>query len=602
MRRVLWLSRRPIVIQTVALSVSTVLGALLPVVMGHSVDAAITSGLASSTWQWLALLLGLITVVALADGINQVSEIASFLNGCLHPARAVAHRIARAGRGAKQDKPAGDVVAGVINDVDMIGMGVLFVAEVASSALAIVVVTIFMYKMSTLLATMVVIGLPLTLALIALVVKPLQKKFEQRREEQGKLATISTDAVMGLRVLRGVGGEEFYNQQYRQQSQKLREVGVNVAHNQAALTITKTTLPNLFIAIVTGVGALLAFQGQISVGELVAFAGITAYLATPFNIAGQAAYLGSRAWVGAGKLAEFSAVQPLTSSIADESKRKIDFDSSVLVDGETGTEIQPGILTALVCSRPTVAADLARRLARVDDKDEARLGQIDLRSLPVSQVRQGILLSEAEAQLFTGPLGEGLQGREADPPRPQTVAQLVYQEFFEEIGRTEGPLRRSDPPSPDARLADVMNLADAQDVLDSLPGGMSGELSQSGRNLSGGQRQRVALARALYADPQVLIAIEPTSAVDSHTEDRISTALQAHRSGKTTLVVTTSPLWLDKCDEVVFIDEDGNERCRGSHRRLLSQADEGNSGALAYRLVVDRVFEVGGDGEAPSSE
>ncbi|WP_099331565.1 ABC transporter ATP-binding protein [Actinomyces minihominis] len=586
--------RGPIAVQTVALSIGTVIGALLPAVLGTSIDSAINNGLSGPTWAWLGLFTGLILVMSLGDGANQMGEIATFLNGCFGPARSVAHRISRAGRAAKQDKPAGDVVTGIINDSDMVGAAVMFVAEVVSSVLAIIVVTIVMYNMSPLLGTVVVIGLPIALISIALLVKPMQKKFAHMREEQGKLTTISTDAVMGLRVLRGVGGETYYNIQYREQSQRVKAAGIKVARNQAALTITRTSVPQLFIAVVTGLGAFLTFQGVISVGELVAFAGMTAFLSTPFAVAGQAAYLGSRAWVGAKKLTEFSAVEPPTNEelLTDDAglleMGEINFGSLPLVDLTSGVTIQPGVLTAVVAPSPSLSAALAKRLARVSDEAEVRIGETDLRRLPLTTVRKGILLSEDDAQLFRGTLHAGLRGVVARDPDERGVTELVYREHLEEAARKEGTLFRPDRVPDDPRLGESMRVADAGDVLDSMSGGMAGWLAERGRNLSGGQRQRVALARAIYADAPILVAVEPTSAVDSHTEERISAGIRDERAGKTTVVISASPLWLEKCDEVVVLDEDGLECARGTHGELKAAAAAGDPGALLYRTIVDR--------------
>lgn len=599
--------RGPILAQTLALSVGTVLGALIPFIMGESIDSAIAHGLTGPTWAWLGIFVGLIFIMAIGDGLNQVAEITAFLNGCFGPARSVAHRISRAGRSAKQDKPAGDVVTGIINDSDMVGAAVLFVAEVISSVLAIIVVTAVMFKMSPLLGTVVLVGLPIALAGIALLVKPMQKKFAVMREEQGKLTTISTDAVMGLRVLRGVGGEKFYNQRYREQSQEVRDAGVRVARNQAALNITRTSVPQLFIAVVTGLGAFLTFEGVISVGELVAFAGMTAYLSTPFNVAGQAAYLGSRAWVGAKKLSDFSAVEPPTNGDfireveedEDALATGIDFGTVPLTDVTSGVTVEPGILSALVAPSPATSSEIAKRLTRISDDAQVLAGGRDLRTLPVADVRRGILLSEDDAQLFRGTLHAGLRGVSARDPEVRGVTELVYREHLEEAARREGTLFRVDRVPDDPRLAESMRVADAGDVLDSLTGGMAGWLSERGRNLSGGQRQRVALARAIYADAPVLVAVEPTSAVDSHTEERISAALKTGREGKTTVVVTASPLWLEKCDQVIVLDEGGAEVARGTHRELQERAARRETGAVLYRRIIER--EAGGNDETSGS-
>ena len=139
-------------------------------------------------------------------------------------------------------------------------------------------------------------------------------------------------------------------------------------------------------------------------------------------------------------------------------------------------------------------------------------------------------------------------------------------------------------------LLRVIATADAQDVLDSVPDGLAGELPEKGRSLSGGQRQRVALARALLIDPEILVLVEPTSAVDAHTEARIAARLADVRRGRTTLVVTASPLVLDHVDEVVFV-QDGVVRARGSHDDLLTHGAGDPEVARAYRAVVGRQMD-----------
>jgi ABC-type bacteriocin/lantibiotic exporter with double-glycine peptidase domain len=98
--------------------------------------------------------------------------------------------------------------------------------------------------------------------------------------------------------------------------------------------------------------------------------------------------------------------------------------------------------------------------------------------------------------------------------------------------------------------------------------------------LSGGQRQRLALARALLLDAETLVLVEPTSAVDAHTEARIGQRLRAARSGRSTVVMTSSPLLLDSADRVVFL-AGGTVQATGTHEELLETS-------AAYRAVVLR--------------
>lgn len=166
------------------------------------------------------------------------------------------------------------------------------------------------------------------------------------------------------------------------------------------------------------------------------------------------------------------------------------------------------------------------------------LGGTPLRRLPVDVVRRRILVAEAEPRLFTGVLRD-----ELDP-----------------WDRTRG----------DGDLLAGLHVAAAADVLDALPEGLGSTVDEGGRSFSGGQRQRLALARAVLADPEILVLVEPTSAVDAHTEAVVARRLRGAREGRerTTVVTSASPLLLDRCDVVAYVEHD-RVVATGTHRDLL---------------------------------
>ena len=147
--------------------------------------------------------------------------------------------------------------------------------------------------------------------------------------------------------------------------------------------------------------------------------------------------------------------------------------------------------------------------------------------MPIAAVREKILVSDSASQVFAGTLQEAI-----DP---------------------HGRLTREQAEA-------VLYTAAAEDVFEALAGGWQGRLDEKGRGLSGGQRQRLVLARALALDPDVLVLVEPTSAVDAHTEAMIAERLAAHRRGRTTVVTTGSPLLLHYADRVAFLSGSGWRR------------------------------------------
>jgi ABC-type multidrug transport system fused ATPase/permease subunit len=77
--------------------------------------------------------------------------------------------------------------------------------------------------------------------------------------------------------------------------------------------------------------------------------------------------------------------------------------------------------------------------------------------------------------------------------------------------------------------------------------------------------------RAILTGADVLVLVEPTSAVDTHTEGRIAARLRKVRGAHTTLVATTSPLMLEMMD-LVYLMVDGIVVDQGTHRELVTNS------------------------------
>jgi ABC-type multidrug transport system fused ATPase/permease subunit len=212
--------------------------------------------------------------------------------------------------------------------------------------------------------------------------------------------------------------------------------------------------------------------------------------------------------------------------------------------------VRPGSLVAIVSEQPEESAVLADRLGMCapDVDDEVRLGGVPLGALRRAEVRRRIVVSDTGAQLFSGRLGDRLD--------------------LTGTGDVSGAL----------------DTTSSADILESLPDGLDTVVAERGRTFSGGQRQRLVLTRVLTLDPEILVLVEPTSAVDAHTEARIATRLRDHRAGRTTVVTTSSPLMLDAMDEVAFL-RDGRVVSTGRHQDLLDNDP-------TYRRVVIRESEV----------
>jgi energy-coupling factor transporter ATP-binding protein EcfA2 len=245
-----------------------------------------------------------------------------------------------------------------------------------------------------------------------------------------------------------------------------------------------------------------------------------------------------------------SAVPEDTAALADRLGRYLPADTEP-VSYELGEGLKGRAARRARAERLAERARLAALDEELANREwGVRLGDVDLGAASLDDVRRHILVSDTGSQLFAGTLQDAI-----DPHGRLTLEQAEH----------------------------ALRVANAEDVYEALPGGWQGVLDERGRGLSGGQRQRVVLARALAVDAPVLVLVEPTSAVDAHTEARIAERVADVRRGRTTVVTTVSPLWLHHADRVVLL-ENGTVTVEGTHDDLLRTS-------AAYRGVVARSMD-----------
>ena len=600
-----WLLRRaavPVTLATLAACTSNIIQAIVPAFLGQALDAGIENGLNGRVWGIGALLLVLFVVYAVGDTMLSYFGVTAWMRTAFDVDRIVGRQISATGKDLSRQVSTGEVATIIASDADYLGKLIEHLPALLGAAASFLVVAVLMLRTSVSLGLIVILGMPLVAAIVTLVIRPLQKRQAVQREAQSAVTTITTDTVAGLRILRGIGGEDVFARRYRDASQELRRRGVEVASSQATLMTLQVLLPGLFAAIVVWVAARMAVAGSLTPGGLITFYGYTAYLSWPLWVFTSSVQDYTRAVVGARRLSRLLEVAPAAGSLVE----RLNLDpaaahpvSGDLVDTGSGLRLKEGRMTALVCPDPQVSADLATRLGRFTDAGPTvTLAGRPLTTMPLEQVRASVVVSGATAQLFTGTLREALDVRGGPDPQPAGLEDLVRAETERTTGAdVDQQVRPQEREAPgDDRLIEAIGIADAGDVLTSLSEGLAGMITEKGRSLSGGQRQRVALARALLTEAPTLVLIEPTSALDSHTEARVAAQVHRARAGHTTVVATASPLVLEACDEVVLLDSSGTELLRSTHRELMAMARDGHAQAADYRAVVSRAM--GEDAEA----
>jgi ABC-type multidrug transport system fused ATPase/permease subunit len=515
---------------------------VMPAIIGRAIDEGVAGRDTSKLWLWAGTLLGVGVLQAAAGIARHRFAVSNWLIGAYRTVQVVSRHAVRLGATLPRQVSTGEVVSIGSSDLAHVGNAIEVMGRAAGAVVSFFVVAFILLTTSVTLGLVVLIGVPALLVLLGPLLKPLQKRNMAQREMMGQLNSLASDIVGGLRVLRGIGGEEVFHRRYSEESQRVRAAGVQVARLQSVLDALQVFLPGVFVVVVVWLGARFAVQGTITPGELVAFYGYAAFLMMPLRTGTEVANKLIRGLVASRRICRVLSVE---ADVADVAHPETGSTSAELFDVRSGLRIQPGVLTAIVSETPEDSAALADRLGRFAE-GPVYLGDVSLSEMQHELVRRAILVSDANATLFSGRLRE-----ELDPRGTAT----------------------------DEDIWAALTTASAEDVLDLLDDGLDTTVEERGRSFSGGQRQRLVLTRALVADADILVLVEPTSAVDAHTEARIAGRLREHRAGRTTVVTTTSPLLLDWADQVALL-EGGQVVATGSHRDLLEDR--------RYRRVVVR--------------
>ncbi|WP_412753586.1 ABC transporter transmembrane domain-containing protein [Krasilnikovia sp. M28-CT-15] len=527
------------------LGVTWMVGLTLP---PYVLSQAIDRGLAGKDFGRLVLWSGVLLAVGLANAFFAIMRHRTMtrirLDAAYRAVRAVVRQTTALGARLPRLVSSGEIVAVGSRDIWVIAQALTVTGPGFGAVVAYVVVAGLLLSIDPLLAIVVLVGVPALVATVGPLLGRLQSRSSVYREYEGRLSDQVVDIVHGLRVLNGFGGKSVHVERYRRGSQRLQEEGYRVGSVTSWVHALSVGLPAVFLGAVTWLAAAMTVRAEISVGELVAVYGYAAVLVVPVSALIEGGTDLSRAAVAGRRVTRLLAL-PRPADVT-HAMPEGPTATALLRDPASGVVIEPGLMTAIVASRAADAAAIVERLGRLVDSD-AVWGDLRLADITRSAVRDRLLVAENDAELFEGRLRDVVSGRR-DRPR-------------EAIGR-------------------ALWAAVAEDIVQALPAGSDSAIASHGGNLSGGQRQRLRLVRALLADPEVLLATEPTSALDAHTEATLAHRLKTARAGRTTVVTTTSPLLLDQAD-VVFHVVDGRVTARGPHHELMAREP-------SYRALVER--------------
>jgi ABC-type bacteriocin/lantibiotic exporter with double-glycine peptidase domain len=537
-RFLFWLTRS----QSRRIALGAVLGtcwmvglAVPPWVLSRAVDEGLVAGDTAALVGWALVLLAVSVLNALLAIGRHRTMTKIRMDASFRSVRATVWHSSRLGASLARRVSAGEVVTVGIADVYTVAQALTVTGPGVGAVVAYAVVAIVLFTISPLLAAVVLAGVPL----LAIAVGPFLQRIERTggeyRVQQGRLTTRLVDVLAGLRVLNGLGGKTFVAERYEQQSQRLVARGYRVAGPTSWVGALSSGLPALFLAAVVWLSARMAATGAITIGDVVAVYGYVAVLAVSVS-----SFIEGGGDIARARVAGQRIIDLLNLPVARHSDRDpvmLPTGCGPLVDPDSGVVVRPGLLTALVAAQSAEVITVIERLGQLSTDSEAGVTWAGVRIHDVAreEFRRRLVVADNDAEVFAG-----------------TVRDIV-------AGRLEPD---------DSRIRAALRVAVAEDVVEALPGGLDAAIAAGGSDLSGGQRQRIRFARAVYSTPDVLLAVDPTSAVDANTEAAMIDRIREARCATTTVIMTTSPLVLARADEVIVL-VDGQTSSVGTHAELL---------------------------------
>lgn len=454
--------------------------------------------------------------------------------------------------------------------------------SVVSNLISVVAVLITMLALSWQVTLLALALVPLFIVPAKLLGRKLATISRDAMDNNASMSSLMTERfnVGGAMLVKLYGRPDEENRGFSEKAARVRDLGVQQAVFGGLLFTMLATITALAVAMVYGVGGVLAVRGSFEVGTLVALTTLLARLYGPVTTLSNVHVEIMTALVSFDRVFEVLDLEPQIKESPDarplpEGPLSVEFDQvSFRYPGAAGSSVaslelapqaeegedtqvlsgvsfhaEPGRMVALVGPSGAGKSTLTHLVSRLYDPTEGRVrvGGLDLREVTEDSLHSAVGVVTQDAQLFHDTVGANL--------------------------------RYARPEATDAELVEALRMARLGSLLERLPQGLDTMVGDRGYRLSGGEKQRLAIARLLLKAPSVVILDEATAHLDSESEAAVQEALAVALEGRTSLVIAHRLATVREADQILVL-EDGRILERGSHEELL---DAGGLYTALYR-------------------
>lgn len=403
------------------------------------------------------------------------------------------------------------------------------------------------------LSWLVAVAVPVLAGAVGFIISRAVPGFQKMQKRIDRVNQVMREQIGGIRVIRAFVREPHEAQRFGQANQELTDVTLFVGRWMAAMFPLVGLVLNLSTVAVLWFGGLRVDAGQMEIGSLTAYISYLIQILIAMLMSTMLLMLLPRANVSADRIGEVldatSSVKPPDAGVTEGKGGGLQFDHVVFsypgatqpVLDDVTFSVQPGQTVAVIGSTGAGKTTLVSLVPRLFDvtAGAVRLGGVDVRDYQEDALWNQIGLVPQQAYLFSGTIASNL--------------------------------RFGKPDATEEEMWEALRVAQAQEFVAEMPGGLDAPIAQGGTNVSGGQRQRLAIARALIKKPTVYLFDDSFSALDVATDARLRRALEPVVRQAAVLIVAQRVATIVNADLIVVL-EDGRVVASGTHDQLLTSS------------------------------
>ena len=454
-----------------------------------------------------------------------------------------------------EKRTVGEVLSRITNDVDTLGQSLnQSITQLITSITTMVGVLIMMLSISPKMTLIALLILPVSLALVLVVVKFSQKYFKAQQATLGVVNGQVEEVYAGHNVIKAFNREAAVLDDFNTANEKLYESAWKSQFLSGMMMPIMNFVGNLGYVAVAIVGSIFAANGVITIGDIQAFIQYVKNFTQPIQQLSQVSNMLQSMAAAAERVFEFLGEEE-EDQTADPARRadpacidgqvtfdhvKFGYTPEKTVIRDFSCRIQPGQKVAIVGPTGAGKTTMVKLLMRFYDVDsgEILLDGVDVRDYERGALRKCFGMVLQDTWLFKGTIMENIRYGRSDATDEEVIA--------------------------------AAKAAHADKFIRTLPGGYQMELNEDASNVSQGQKQLLTIARAILADSPVLILDEATSSVDTRTEQLIQSAMDHLMKGRTSFVIAHRLSTIRNADQILVMQE-GDIVEQGTHEELLAK-------------------------------